>query len=97
MKEFKFFQNTDDDEDESIGAGWMWSRLPPFASDYLLFIRVFRGIRSFLSQFPPHSIINVIEIEGPNGVAHNMDNNNEGWGFDITSEMITITWIVPNR
>ena len=89
MRYFKFFE---DNEEEWEGASWMWRSLPVQAR-YEVVIEEHRGIRSFLSQFPSYEIISVISIEGPDGFVHNRENDGTGWGFDITRDLIKITWI----
>lgn len=95
MRHFKFFE---ENEEEWEGASWMWRRIPVQAR-YEIVIEEHYGIRSFLSQFSPHQIINVHSIVGPNGVVHNRDNEGVGWGFDIKRDLIKITWIrfLPNE
>jgi hypothetical protein len=34
----------------------------------------------------------VKSITGPDGIIHNLDNEGTGWGFDITSDLITIVY-----
>jgi hypothetical protein len=89
MRDFKFFG---DNEEEWEGASWMWRRIPTRAR-YQIVIEEHYGIRSFLSQFPSHEIISVHAIVGPNGFVHNRQNDGIGWGFDITRDLIKVTWI----
>jgi hypothetical protein len=89
MRDFKFFE---ENEEEWVGASWMWRRIPNRAR-YQIVIEEHYGIRSFLSQFPSHEIISVHAIIGPDGFVHNRDNDGTGWGFDITRDLIKITWI----
>jgi hypothetical protein len=52
------------------------------------------GIIEFLSMFPPQMIIPVCSIVGPNGTIHNGDGN--GWGFNIQTDPIHITYLRYN-
>jgi hypothetical protein len=89
MRDFKFFE---ENEEEWNGASWIWRRIPLVAR-YQIVIEEHYGIRSFLSQFPSYEIISVNSITGPDGVVHNRLNDGDGWGFDITRDLIKITWI----
>jgi hypothetical protein len=91
MRDFKFFQDNDEEEDFD-GASWMWRSIPVQAR-YEIVIEEHYGIRSFLSQFSPYVIINVHTIVGPDGIIHDRNNDGCGWGFDITRDLIKITWI----
>jgi hypothetical protein len=91
MRDFKFFHDNEEEDDESDGASWMWGSLT--INPFEIVVEEHYGIRSFLSQFPSHQIISVNSIEGPNGVIHNRENNGIGWGFDILNDLIKITWI----
>ena len=92
MREFKFFQDNEEEEEDFDGASWMWRNLP-VANPYQIILEEHYGIRSFLSQFDRNSIVSVYSIEGPNGVIHNRENNGIGWGFDILNDLIKVTWI----
>jgi hypothetical protein len=91
MREFKFFQDNEEEDDELVGASWMWGSLT--INPFEIVVEEHYGIRSFLSQFPSHQIISVHSIVGPNGVVHNGQNVGIGWGFDITRDLIKITWL----
>jgi len=91
MREFKFFQDNDEEEDFD-GASWMWRQIPT-QSRFEIVTEEHYGIRSFLSQFETHQIITVHSIVGPDGVSHNRENNGIGWGFDILNDLIKVTWI----
>lgn len=92
MREFKFFQDNEEEDDESDGASWMWSGIP-VSNPYQIILEEHYGIRSFLSQFEHYSLIRIYSIEGPDGVIHNRENNGIGWGFDILNDLIKVTWI----
>jgi hypothetical protein len=91
MREFKFFQDNEEDDDELVCASWMWGGLT--INPFEIVVEEHYGIRSFLSQFPSHQIISVHSIVGPNGVVHNRQNEGIGWGFDIACDLIKITWL----
>jgi hypothetical protein len=91
MREFKFFQDNEEDDDELVCASWMWGSLT--INPFEIVVEEHYGIRSFLSQFPSHQIISIHKIVGPDGVIHNRENNDSGWGFDILNDLIKITWI----
>jgi hypothetical protein len=89
MRDFKFFQNNQDGWE---CASWIWRTIPRVAQ-YQIVIEEHYGIRSFLSQFSSHEIISVNSIIGPDGVVRNRHNEGIGWGFDISTDLIKITWI----
>jgi hypothetical protein len=104
MRRFQFFKDNqhfqeEPEESEEVlsihfdnRASWMWRSIPRHRAHELISESHY-GIHSFLSQFPPTTIVSVISIEGPNNEYHNRDNDGEGWGFDISRDLITITWI----
>lgn len=92
MREFKFFEDNEWEEEEYGGASWMWRSIP-IQSHFEILIEEHYGIQSFLSQFESHQIISVHAIVGPDGVVHNRNNDGIGRGFDITRDLIRITWI----
>lgn len=79
--------------DEYVGASWHF-----IEDDHNHFIMTEQhyGIRSFLNQFDNGRIIPVKSITGPNGFVHNINTEQEGWGFDILSDLITVEWFAPN-
>jgi hypothetical protein len=91
MREFKFFQDNEEEEDFD-GASWTWCNLPVL-NPYHIVLEEHYGIRSFLSQFDRNSIVSVYSIEGPDDFIHNRENNGIGWGFDILNDLIKVTWI----
>ena len=98
MKPFFFFEENDDDDeilDPWDGATWTWGRLENLVQyQYDIVVNDYNGIHSFLSHFPNGFIAVVLSITGPNGRVHNIDAEyNDGWGFDITSDLITIEWV----
>ena len=101
MKEFKFFDENNDDtineisDDEYNGASWIFGRRENLNQyQYEIVVEEHYGIHSFLNHFPPRFIVTVLSIVGPNGRSHNDDTDYEdGWGFDITSDIISIEWV----
>jgi hypothetical protein len=95
MIPFKFLDDNEDDilEGSDNGASWVFIRVHNLIQyNYDTFTDYHYGIGSFLRNFPNNTIACVISITGPNGIIHNADNQGMGWGFDITSELIGITW-----
>jgi hypothetical protein len=107
MKNFKFFQgklkNFDDDESNDEGASWMWDEEYMFSEhegyEWELVSAFSFGIRGFLSTFPNGHIVPIHAIEGGNVIRHtyNNRNNGDGWGFDVTRDLLTIDYyrLVP--
>jgi hypothetical protein len=95
VKPFKFLNQNDDEEYESYdGASWMFGRIEDIQRyDYETYIEYHDGIRSFLNLFPNRYIVTILSITGPNNIEHNADNQNNGWGFDITSDRLRIEWV----
>jgi len=91
MRDFKFFEDNEEDDDEWVCASWMWGSLT--INPFEIVVEEHYGIRSFLSQFSSHEIISVNSIIGPNGEVRNRHNEGIGWGFDISRDLIKITWI----
>jgi hypothetical protein len=100
MKSFKFLSNDDDEMEEYLNdssPSWMWGEefhmSPVRDYDWRMNVTVSNGIRDFLSRFPDYFIVPVHSITG-NGIRHSFGNRNDGmgWGFDITSELLTIEY-----
>ena len=107
MRNFKFLTDNDEDiypiEEEIYAdelASWMWSfnwddRIT--ALPHEIVTTHHEGIRDFLDMFPPNMIIPVVKITGYNGqeerVHTGVEEYPDGWGFDITSDLLTIVWI----
>ncbi len=97
MRNFKFFQDNEDDELIPINdsASWMWANefglndVPGY--HWELQSDVSFGIRSFLNMFPPMFIVAVHSISC-NGIRHESESPRVGWGFDITSDLLTIEY-----
>lgn len=100
LREFKFFSDNDDsfeDEDgDYVGASWIWVREETmnrlYGNQYTTIREQHYGIYSLLSRFEGPQIVNVKSIIGPNGFVHNIDNDGIGWGFDITTDLITVEY-----
>lgn len=103
MRDFKFLTDNDggleiqplDDNTPS----WMWVYDWPESTGYTHEVMVthHEGIRDFLSMFPDLAIISVLKITGYIGqeerVHTGIENYDDGWGFDITSDLLTIQWL----
>ena len=100
VSEFKFFEDNDETpegyinlENENI-AIWMWeSLMPPSDVMYDIVSVESNGIIEFLRMFPSDLIVPVCSIVGPNGVIHNGGNEGIGWGFNIQTDTIHITYL----
>ena len=94
---FKFLQENDEDDEpiESYdGASWMYGSVENIDHyEYDIVVENHRGIRTFLDYFPIGLVVVVISITGPNGVRHDLNNDNQGWGFDILNDMISVEWV----
>jgi len=101
IKDFKFLQDNDDDIPEGYInlenveiASWMWeSLMVPSDITYDLVTVQVNGIIEFLRMFPPQMIIPVSSIISQNGVIHNVENEGIGWGFNIQTDPITVTYL----
>lgn len=102
VSDFKFF----DDNNESIfldddSPSWVYETLflPSPDVTYEVVTTEHRGIREFLSWFPNRSIQVVRKISGwsdADGFIREHDgvrDYNDGWGFNITEDLITIEWL----
>lgn len=108
MKNFKFFDdNIDDEEDLFVPipddcATWMWEiemmqfNSPPIGYRWVLSETYVHGILEFLEGFPAGYIVPIHSITG-NGIRHY--NHGTGWGFDIRNEYLWIEYynLVPNN
>ncbi len=97
VRPFKFFVGTEDDDsidDGYDGASWIFG--VPENMDghqYEIVTEYSYGIHPFLNNFPRGFIVTVLSIVGPNGRIHNHSTEyDDGWGFDITNDLITIEW-----
>lgn len=98
MREFKFFSGSEDDDLTEVGydgASWIFGKVENLTQyQYDILVDNHYGIHSFLNNFPSGFVVTILSITGPNGRVHNDDTEYEdGWGFDITSELITIEWV----
>ena len=100
LGEFKFLTNNedsfDDEDGDYVGASWIWVReetmVRLYGNRYTTIREQHYGIHSLLSRFEGPQIVNVKSITGPNGFVHNIDNDGTGWGFDITTDLITVEY-----
>jgi hypothetical protein len=104
VRNFKFLTDNDDSDDDILpldrnSSSWMWVLNWPESTDlpHELIITHHEGIRDFLSMFPDYMIVPVLKITGYNGVEERVHTGVEdypdGWGFDITSDLLTIEWV----
>lgn len=102
IRDFKFLSNNNEDEIpegyinlENIEmASWMWeSLMVPSTETYQIVSVDTNGIIEFLRMFPSEMIVPVSSIVGPNGVVHNSENEGNGWGFNIQTDPIHITYL----
>ena len=101
IRNFKFLNDNDDDMPEGYInlenveiATWMWeSLMVPSTATYQIFSVDTDGIIEFLRMFPSEMIVPVSSIVGPNGVVHNGENEGIGWGFNIQTDPIHITYL----
>jgi hypothetical protein len=106
VRNFKFL--TDNDEDiyplEEVYAdemaSWMWSfnwenRLAGLPHEVMTTTHM--GIHDFLYMFPNNMIVPVIrirgEVDGVERIHTGVEQYEDGWGFDITNDLLTIDWI----
>jgi hypothetical protein len=101
IKNFKFLTDNDDDipqgyinlENVEI-ATWMWeSLMVPSTATYQIVSVDTNGIIEFLRMFPSEILVPVSSIVGPNGVVHNGENEGIGWGFNIQTDPIHVTYL----
>ena len=82
-------------------ASWTWYPLHPEDNFRFEIITVTtNGIREFLYMFPETFCVPVRTIVGPNGrLNYDESEYEDGWGFDIQTEPITIQYYVflPNN
>jgi hypothetical protein len=103
MKEFKFFSENKDEfeflDDDS--PSWLYEshHLFEISRPYVIVNSRHRGIRDFLSMFPPRSIQVVRAIRGWSQAdgdirVHNGNvDYDDGWGFDIVNDLINVEWL----
>ena len=102
IRDFKFLSDNNEDEIpegyinlENIEmASWMWeSLMVPSTATYQIVSADTNGIIEFLRMFPSEMIVPVSSIVGPNGVVHNGENEGIGWGFNIQTDPIHVTYL----
>ena len=102
ISDFKFF----DDNNESIfldddSPSWLYETqfLPSPDVPYEVVTTEHRGIREFLSMFPNRSIQVVRRITGLCSINNTLRVHDgivqydDGWGFDITNDIIVVEWL----
>ena len=101
IRDFKFLTDNNDGMPEGYInlenveiATWMWeSLMVPSTATYQIVSVDTDGIIEFLRMFPSEMIVPVSSIVGPNGVVHNGENEGIGWGFNIQTDPIHITYL----
>ena len=102
IRDFKFLSDNNEDEIpegyinlENIEmASWMCeSLMVPSTATYQIVSADTNGIIEFLRMFPSEMIVPVSSIVGPNGVVHNGENEGNGWGFNIQTDPIHVTYL----
>ena len=102
IRDFKFLTDNDEDEIpegyinlENVEiATWMWESLMiPSTETYQIVSVDTNGIIEFLIILPSEMLVPVSSIVGPNGVVHNGENEGIGWGFNIQTDPIHITYL----
>jgi hypothetical protein len=102
IRDFKFLSDNNEDEIpegyinlENVEiATWMWeSLMVPSTATYQIVSVDTDGIIEFLRMFPSEMIVPVSSIVGPNGVVHNGENEGNGWGFNIQTDPIHVTYL----
>ena len=106
VKSFKFFVGNEEEEDYPIEAleietmdddrtSWSWTcMLPLDGYTYDIVETQSNGIHEFLGRFPNRFCVPVLSITGPNGRFHDTNTQyDDGWGFDITSDLLTIRFL----
>ena len=102
IRDFKFLSDNNEDEIpegyinlENVEiATWMWeSLMVPSTATYQIVSVDTDGIIEFLRIFPSEMIVPVSSNVGPNGVVHNGENEGIGWGFNIQTDPIHITYL----
>lgn len=103
IRNFKFF-NDNEEEDmteflDDSSPSWMWEEEYATNLTYDIIVSRHNGIHDFLSMFPEHSIQVVRKISGwcndDRSIREHTSETDypDGWGFDITRDLITIEWL----
>lgn len=96
IRRFKFMNDNSPIPDDL--ASWMWDSTDLFTPNpdtqpYELITDSYHGILEFLSTFPPNYIVIVHEIRNPfTGFRHTANSERVGWGFDIQTDLIEVTY-----
>ncbi len=94
MDNFKFLNENNNEIPFHEGSSWIFVGLDGLDDyDFDIITESHYGIHSFLNNFPNHFIVSVLSITGPDEIRHNHLTQGNGWGFDITRDLITIRWV----
>lgn len=102
MRDFKFLSDNDEDDFiplEDNRPSWMWvsSWSESTGHTHDVMVTHHEGIRDFTDMFPDYAIVPVLKITGYRNqqerVHTGIEEYEDGWGFDITSDLLTIEWI----
>lgn len=105
FKSFKFLSNNDNfysedylflQEDYLEGSSsWVWGPLEPSHIEFEIITVTTNGIREFLYMFPETFCVPIRTIVGPNGRVNSFESEYEdGWGFNIQTDTITIEYYI---
>jgi hypothetical protein len=94
-EEFFLDEDLDIEVMDNDSPSWSWtSMLPLDGYTYDIVETQSNGIREFLNRFPNRFCVPVLSITGPNGRLHDANTEyDDGWGFDITSDLLTIKFL----
>ena len=107
MLPFKFFQSIDSSSVLDDYPGWTWTETDMMTKrvrrnheivDMNYFVESYstHGIINFLRLFNPTDNVYIYSMEC-NGIRIFHDNDNQGWPWDITRELITFEAIIIPR
>lgn len=96
MEKFDFFYGIKSRSTEL--NGWIWVDIQNLEPDtFTTNTNYHFGIHSFLETFPNFYTVKIASITGgPNFLEHTIHTQNTGWGFDILTDLIEITWVSYN-
>lgn len=103
INSFKFLTDNNGEDEVPVGyinlenediATWMWeSLMVPSTATYQIVSVDTNGIIEFLRMFPSEMIVPVSSIVGPNGLVHCGGDESVGWGFNIQTDPIYVTYL----
>lgn len=89
MHQFKFFSENSKKIEPIVG--WRYILDTDEYSEMVTSTHI--GITSFLDNFPNRHVV-IVSITGPNGRSHTRSSHyDDGWGFNIIEDLITITYV----